>query len=110
LTGDIEQPQEADLVHRHGTELASTVLFAPHHGSKTSSSTLFVHTATPKTVVVQAGYRNRFGHPAADVVKRWESQGASVVQTPDCGAWLWASDSQAGRCWRHEAVRYWLNR
>lgn len=107
LTGDIEQPQEADLVHRHGSQIASTVLFAPHHGSKTSSSSLFVHTASPKVVVVQAGYRNRFGHPAAEVVQRWESQGAAVVQAAQCGAWVWSSSQPAGQCWRQETRRYW---
>ena len=107
LTGDIEQPQEADLVQRQGNRLASTVLFAPHHGSKTSSSTLFVHTALPKVVVVQAGYRNRFGHPAPEVVQRWASQGAAVVQAADCGAWVWSSEMQFGQCWRHAKRRYW---
>ncbi len=111
LTGDIEQPQEADLVQRQGETLASSVLFAPHHGSKTSSSTLFVHTAAPKVTVVQAGYRNRFGHPRPEVVRRWQDRGATVVQTSDCGAWLWSSDQplqgKLGGCWRQLHKRYW---
>jgi competence protein ComEC len=111
LTGDIEQPQEADLIHQHGDALASSVVFAPHHGSKTSSSTLFVHTTAPKVAVVQAGYRNRFGHPRPEVVRRWQDSGASVVQTSDCGAWLWSSDqllqSELGQCWRQLHRRYW---
>lgn len=111
LTGDIEQPQEADLVQRYGGGLVSSVLLAPHHGSKTSSSTLFVHTASPKVTVVQAGYRNRFGHPRPEVVRRWQDQGAAVVQTSDCGAWLWLSyeapDSDRRGCWRQLQRRYW---
>jgi competence protein ComEC len=113
LTGDIEQPQEADLVQRQGDALASSVLFAPHHGSKTSSSTLFVHTTAPKVVVVQAGYRNRFAHPRPEVVKRWQERGATVVQTSDCGAWTWFSEqplrSDLGGCWRQTHRRYWHN-
>jgi competence protein ComEC len=113
LTGDIEQPQEADLVQRQGQTLASSVLFAPHHGSKTSSSTLFVHSTAPKVTVVQAGYRNRFGHPRPEVVKRWQDVGATVVQTSDCGAWLWSSNeppqSEQERCWRKRYRRYWSN-
>ena len=111
LTGDIEQPQESDLVQRQGDNLASSVLLVPHHGSKTSSSTLFVHTSAPKVTVVQAGYRNRFGHPRPEVVSRWQDTGATVVQTSDCGAWLWSSDplrqGKLGRCWRQVHLRYW---
>jgi competence protein ComEC len=111
LTGDIEQPQESDLVQTYGESLASSVVFAPHHGSKTSSSTLFVHTTAPKVTMVQAGYRNRFGHPRPEVVRRWQEAGATVMQTSDCGAWSWYSgqrlQAEFGQCRRKLHSRYW---
>ena len=70
LTGDIESAQEAALVARLGPALRSQVLLVPHHGSKTSSSEAFIGAVAPGTAVVQAAYRSRFGHPAAEVLAR----------------------------------------
>ncbi|HEY2929716.1 ComEC/Rec2 family competence protein, partial [Piscinibacter sp.] len=64
LTGDIEREQEAALVALLGDALKSDVLVVPHHGSKTSSTAAFLDAVQPRDAVFQAGYRNRFGHPA----------------------------------------------
>ena len=55
LTGDIEAQAESQLVQRAGRELASTVLFAPHHGSRTSSSAELIAAVVPAVVVISAG-------------------------------------------------------
>ncbi|MGZ5748185.1 MAG: DNA internalization-related competence protein ComEC/Rec2 [Caldimonas sp.] len=75
LTGDIEREQEAWLVAEHGAGLASDVLTVPHHGSRTSSSAAFLDAVAPRVAVFQAGYRNRFGHPAPDVLERLSRAG-----------------------------------
>ena len=36
--------------------------------------------------IVSAGYRNRFGHPRADVVARYEARGIVVARTDRDGA------------------------
>lgn len=105
LAGDIERAQEAELVARHGRALASEVLLVPHHGSKTSSSATFLDAVAPKVALVQAGYRNRFGHPAAEVLARYESREIAVVASPDCGAWRYGP--QGASCWRQRERRYW---
>ena len=105
LTGDIEREQEAALLARHGTRLASDVLLVPHHGSKTSSSPAFIDAVAPRVAVVQAGYRNRFGHPAPAVLQRYRERGIEVVENARCGAWR-LSPAGAG-CWRTVAPRYW---
>lgn len=109
LTGDLEREQEARLVAAHGAALASDVLFVPHHGSATSSSAAFLDTVRPRVAVVQAGYRNRFGHPAADVVARYRERAIPLVASAACGAWRWSSgdEASAGRCHRETARRYW---
>jgi competence protein ComEC len=106
LTGDIERDQEADLVATHGEALRSDVLLVPHHGSKTSSTAAFIDAVRPRLAVFQAGYRNRFGHPAPEVRARYRERGIAVLASPACGAWLWAS-SGAWHCERTVQQRYW---
>ncbi|WP_370681644.1 DNA internalization-related competence protein ComEC/Rec2 [Comamonas sp. GB3 AK4-5] len=107
LTGDIEAPQEAALL-RSGQRLTADLLLAPHHGSRTSSSPAFVAAVAPRTVVVQAGYRNRFGHPAPQVVQRYAGLGVAVVATPQCGAAYWQAEAaQTVDCERQRHRHYW---
>jgi competence protein ComEC len=108
LTGDIEVAQERMLIERLGPDgLRSTVVIAPHHGSRTSSSAAFIAATAPRFVVFQAGYRSRFGHPAPDVVSRYQNAGAAVVRTDRCGAWTWTSGAPQGLCERDRRRRYW---
>ncbi|RAR74374.1 competence protein ComEC [Paracidovorax anthurii] len=106
LAGDIERAQESALAA--GGIAPADVLLVPHHGSRTSSSEAFLDAVRPRTAVVQAGYRNRFGHPAPEVVRRHAARGARVVDSPACGALLWRSAEPAHwRCERDAARRYW---
>ena len=108
LTGDIERDQEFALVAQHGAALGSNVLIVPHHGSKTSSSAAFLDGVRPSLAVIQAGYRNRFGHPAPDVLARYTERGIAMIESPVCGAWAWPVDSgPAGECLRDTTRRYW---
>lgn len=105
LAGDLERAQEARLVAAHGAGLRSELLLVPHHGSKTSSSAGFLDAVQPQLALVQAGYRNRFGHPAAEVLARYRERGIAVVATADCGAWHDGPDGTG--CRRAVARRYW---
>ena len=106
LAGDIERADEAALVERHGSALQSDVLIVPHHGSRTSSGAAFLDAVRPRTAVVQAGYLNRFGHPAPDVVGRYRERGAAIVRSADCGAWH-DPPADAPACERERRRRYW---
>jgi competence protein ComEC len=58
--------------------------------------------------VFQAGYRNRFGHPAPDVLQRYRERGIVLRASPACGAWHWqAGGSAEGECARDAVRRYW---
>jgi competence protein ComEC len=84
LTGDIERPAEARLV---GAGLRSAdVMLAPHHGSRSSSSEAFLAAVHPRLAVVAAGYRNRFGHPAPQVLERYAAAGIGVRRSDLDGA------------------------
>ena len=45
----------------------------------------------PRTALVQAGYRNRFGHPAPEVLQRYAQRQVPVVESARCGAATWSS-------------------
>ncbi len=107
LVGDIEQAQELRLINQ-GVDLKADVLLVPHHGSKTSSSAAFLDAVQPRMALVQAGYRNRFGHPAELVRARYQARNIVVLDSPHCGAIIWSSARpQAPQCLRQSAPHYW---
>jgi len=108
LVGDIEQAQEARLVAEVAAQLRADVLLVPHHGSNTSSTTAFLDAVAPGLAVVQAGYRNRFGHPAARVQERYKARGINLIGSAQCGALSWRSDApNAFACERETNPHYW---
>ena len=110
LVGDLEKPQEARLVAQ-GAPLRADVLLVPHHGSKTSSSDAFLEAVQPRFGLVQAAYRNRYGHPAASVMQRYQAHGVHVLDTPHCGAQQWQSwVPEQVQCQRDKERRYWHHR
>lgn len=107
FTGDIEAAQES-LLLRTGVLGPAEVVLVPHHGSLTSSSWAWVQAVRPQFAIVQSGYRNRFGHPAAAVVQRYAAVGSHVVESPTCGAAYWHSGRpDLLQCERAIRRRYW---
>lgn len=88
--------------------LTADVLLVPHHGSRGSSSDVFLAAVKPRWALVQAGYRNRYGHPAPATLERYAKAGIPVVDTVGCGAVGWASARPgATTCERQDRRRYW---
>ena len=107
LAGDIERAQEAALLAARAP-LRADWLLVPHHGSKTSSSAEWIAAVAPRHALVQAGYRNRYGHPAAPVLQRYRAQGVNVVTSAGCGAAFWESAKPLQlACERRSKPRYW---
>ena len=104
LTGDIERAAEATL-----GDAKADVLLVPHHGSRTSSTGEFIAAVAPRWAVVAAGYRNRFGHPAREVLERYERAGVRVLRTDRDGAVsvFLRRDSLELRSERLARPRYW---
>lgn len=111
LTGDIEKTAEEWLIEQYGGNLASDLITAPHHGSKSSSSYRFVDLVHPQTVVFSAGYRNRYGFPHATIRQRYEKIGAQIVDTIRQGAVSFLFDTETGMQqqagYRLKHKRYW---
>ena len=108
LAADIEAMQEKALVDRMGNALRADVLLVPHHGSKTSSTHAFLNAVQPRIAWVQAGYRNRYGHPTTAVMARYQAQGITVLESVRCGAGRWRSaQPDQVHCEREAQARYW---
>ncbi len=111
LTGDLPARQEAELVGRE-SDLAVDWLSVPHHGSRGSSTEALLQATRPRWASVQAGYRNRFGHPDAQVLARYVARGVHVVRSDESGAAQWRFHADGAvdlHRWRASAHRYWHN-
>ncbi len=112
LTSDIEARDELALLRRDPAALRADVLLVPHHGSRTSSTPEFIAAVWAPDVMIPVGYRNRFGHPKADVVARYEATGSRLWRTDRDGALRVTLDGQGVvvKSWRNERRRYWHGR
>lgn len=113
LTGDIEKSAEAALLQANeedANKLASDVLIAPHHGSKTSSTSDFVQAVNAKQVIFTVGYLNRFKHPKPMIETRYINSGATRFRSDYHGALIINfTQNQAPNIasWRLERPKYW---
>jgi competence protein ComEC len=107
LTGDIERAAESFLLEKSIPR--SDILLVPHHGSRTSSSEQFIAAVAPRWAIVPAGYRNRFGHPAREVLERYARAGVTVLRTDLHGAVSMVLNQDAPRptAERLRVPRYW---
>jgi len=83
LTGDIEKKVESKLFYSE-LDISAKFLKIAHHGSKTSSSELFLNTVSPSFAFIEVG-DNRFGHPDEDVLARLEKRGITYYRTDKDG-------------------------
>ncbi|MBF0160740.1 MAG: DNA internalization-related competence protein ComEC/Rec2 [Magnetococcales bacterium] len=93
IPGDATARTEKWLLSQRAIQPLTMVL-APHHGSKTSSSSAFVQTSRPQHVVFSAGRYNPHRHPYFQVVQRWHASGARLWRTDQQGAILLQSDGR----------------
>ena len=103
FTGDSPKSIEEYLVRKsqgqtfgvgavQGLTLASDVLKAGHHGSKTSSSESFVEAVAPKYAIISVGKDNRYGHPTKEVLDIFNNFGAEILRTDEDGRIVFESN------------------
>jgi competence protein ComEC len=85
FTGDIESAGERALIATR-SDLRSTVLKVPHHGSATSSTPGFIAAVHPEEAVISDGYLNHFHFPSPVTLDRYRNAGVSVLRTDNDGA------------------------
>ena len=117
LTGDISANAEYQLVEHYGASLQSDILLVPHHGSKTSSSPMFLAQVKPRIALVSSGFQNRFKHPNHLVAERYQEAGAQLVNTvesgwaelqsgPDGWQWHYRARLDGRHYWQRELLKY----
>jgi competence protein ComEC len=87
LTGDISRKVEKSLIANTDTvkKLQADVIIAPHHGSKTSSSSRFIEAVSPDAVIFSAGFLNRWNMPNKAVLKRYQEFNVTSYSTEKHG-------------------------
>jgi len=92
LTGDAPSSIEEYIVSIYGDALRTEVLKLGHHGSKTSSSEIFLDKVVPKFAVVSAGKDNSYGHPHKKVIDAVSARGIEIISTADSGSVTFITD------------------
>ena len=114
LTGDIEKAAEGLLVERAASQqsdaLSADVIIVPHHGSGTSSTPAFIDAVAPRHALFAVGYRNRFGHPRADVWARYAAVSRERSDRDGAVTYRFAADGISVEAQRDVHRRYWQGR
>ncbi len=110
LTGDTTDDMEGYLVeldefsHKKFSQalsgmffLDSDILKVAHHGSKTSTSEIFIKAVSPDVAVISAGENNRYGHPHEDVLGRLSKSDISTLVTFKEGTVMFKSNGEIFR-------------
>ena len=92
LTGDSPKSIEEYLVLIEGEHLKSDVLKVGHHGSRTSTSELFISHVQPKYAVISAGKDNSYGHPHLEVTDLLFNFEVNTLNTAESGRVVFWSD------------------
>ena len=85
FTGDISSVAEKELIARSDRAINSDVLKVAHHGSKYSTSDIFLEAVKPKIAVISVGAKNTYGHPTPEVLQKLEKFGIKVERTDQSG-------------------------
>ena len=95
FTGDLGETGEKKLLsmYREGV-LEADILKTGHHGSRYSSSEIFLESVKPELAVISAGAGNRYGHPHQETIDRMNRLGIEHECTIDHGAVIVSIDSK----------------
>jgi competence protein ComEC len=94
FTGDSPKSIEEYLVLVEGESLKSDVLKLGHHGSRTSTSELYLDEVQPKFAIVSAGKDNTYGHPHVEVTDLLFNARVQILETVKEGTITMLSDGK----------------
>ena len=85
LTGDAPVSIEKELVEKMRGDLDVEILQVGHHGSKSSTSEVWLEAVSPEIAVIQVGQNNKYGHPNQEVLERLGKYGIKILRTDEIG-------------------------
>ena len=98
FTGDLEKEGEEKFTRAYQDAVlfsppqgypdinSRTILVAGHHGSRNATSEAFLSLVRPDLVLISCGRNNRYGHPAAAMLKRLKDKSLPCFRTDQDGA------------------------
>lgn len=92
--GDAEKISERLWINVYKNFLQSDVLKVGHHGSKTSSSDIFLNIVNPDIALISAGAFNNFNHPSPIIMDKLRERMIDIYRTDQEGAILIQSDGE----------------
>lgn len=81
MAADIDLETEQRFIWRKIIDKKVDVLKVSHHGSKNGTSDELLKVLKPKIAVISVGIKNRFGHPAKEVLDRLKEKGIEILRT-----------------------------
>ncbi len=113
LPGDAEASVENELLETQKTALASMILVAGHHGSRSSTSLSWLEQVQPQYTIFTTGYLNHYHHPHPSVLERVKQKGSAILRSDQHGSIKvelpeYISTSMLSpECWRYQVGRVW---
>lgn len=100
FTGDAPQEIEKYIVGKNvhtelgSSKMNSTVLKLGHHGSRTSTSRMFLSVVNPSYAIISAGKENSYGHPHKEVTELLDEFNIPYLNTADVGTITFVTDGE----------------
>lgn len=104
-SGDAEFEAE-EIILKNYNNIGANLFKAGHHGSKTSSSQQILNKIDPEIILISVGKGNKFGHPHASTIKKFEKTQAEVFRTDHYGDVVLSSQ---GAGWTREPIKEIFN-
>lgn len=93
FTGDSTDEAEKDMLNE-GENLEAQVLKVGHHGSRGSSSYVFLKAVNPSYSVISSEKGNDYGHPHKEALSRLNDVGSTLFRTDKEGTIVATSDGK----------------
>jgi len=82
FTGDSTIETELKIIDRFPEKINTDILKVGHHGSKTSTSEIFLENTSPEFSILSYG-ENSYGHPHEEVLQRLNQSGGEILKTKE---------------------------